>query len=335
LLTDDADSQAPPIRCQLTARGLLLQSEDIEALDRFEELVRTIAGPFDSMPSPPIVFYLKYAKPEDAIRVLAELLDGGEAAKEGQAGSLVNAYVSSGSSGFLGSMVTSRDGLTTLMDGSITVVADSRLNRLIAQGTASDIELIENYLKIIDKDSSITSVEVHGTSRVIELLHTKASDVAATIREAYAGRIASSPGSGAARQVGSPQQAQREAVAARMAGEKQPEAERKAAAGKPAGGRAQTLEPKMTIAVHEPSNSLIVTAPPQLLEEVEQLVKLIDGRSEEAFETIAPANSAAIRTLLQQVLSNENRTSRRPAATTPRPTSAPPSSSRFPNRSGR
>ena len=66
-----------------------------------------------------------------------------------------------------------------MIAGSITVVADSRLNRLIAQGTASDIEQIESYLKIIDKDTSITSVEVYGTTHVIELVHTRAEEVAA------------------------------------------------------------------------------------------------------------------------------------------------------------
>ena len=116
--------------------------------------MQTIAGPVHLMPSPPIVFYLKYTKPDDAIRMLSELLDGGEAASEGEAGSLVNGFVSGSSGTFLGSLVISRDGTTTMTAGSITVVADSRLNRLIAQGTAGDIERIENYLKIID--NSIT-----------------------------------------------------------------------------------------------------------------------------------------------------------------------------------
>ena len=52
------------------------------------------------MPSPPIVFYLKYTKADDAIRMLAELLDGGEAAELAESGSLVNGYVSSSGSFF-------------------------------------------------------------------------------------------------------------------------------------------------------------------------------------------------------------------------------------------
>ncbi len=220
LLTTNASDDAPLIRCQLTPRGLYLQSDDTKALDQFEEHLRTIAGPIDSMPSPPIAFYLKYAKPDDAIRMLAELLDGGESASEFEAGSLVNGYVSSNSNSFFGSFVTSRDGTTTMTAGTITVVTDSRLNRLIAQGTAADIERIEGYLKIIDKDNSITSIETYGTSRVIELVNTKASEVAAVIRDAFAGRVAAATGVGQPNAQGGQPQGQREAVAASRGGQR-------------------------------------------------------------------------------------------------------------------
>ncbi|MEO2017895.1 MAG: secretin N-terminal domain-containing protein, partial [Fuerstiella sp.] len=189
LLTKLTNSQTPAIRCQLTPRGLLLQCEDTEALDQFEQHLRTIAGPGDSMPSPPVVFYLKYTRVDDAIRMLAELLDGGEAAADGGDGALVNGYVSASSSSFLGSIVTSRDGTMTMIAGSITIVADSRLNRLIVQGTARDVERIETYLQIVDKDSSITSIQTYGTSHVIELMYSRASEVAKAIREAYEGRV--------------------------------------------------------------------------------------------------------------------------------------------------
>ncbi len=325
VLTDNAHSQAPAIRCQLTPRGLLLQSDDTEALDRFEDHLRAIAGPVDSMPSPPIVFYLKYAKPDDAIRMLAELLDGGESAKAGEAGSLVGGYVSSSGS-YLSSIVTSREGTTTMMAGSITVVADPRLNRLIAQGTASDIELIENYLTIIDKDSSITSIETYGTSHVIELRYTKASEVAAAIREAYSGRVTGVAGTGGPTQPGSPQQAQREAAAAKAAEANRQPSGKKAAQNRPASKRAQSLEPKMTIAVHEPSNSLIVTAPDHLFKEVEQLAKAIDSRNEQAVEVISPRNSAAVRSMLQRGFFGGAKTSGgRPGA--PASSVSPPSSS--------
>ena len=336
LLTNNPRSQEPAIRCQLTPRGLLLYSEDTAALDLFEEHLRTISGPVDSIPSAPIVFYLKYTKADDAIRMLAELMDGGEMIDDAFGGTLVNGYVSSFDS-LLGSFVSSSEGTITMTSGSITVVADTRLNRLIAQGTASDIERIENYLQIIDKDNSITAVETHGTSHVIELFNTKASEVAAAIRDAYAGRVADSSATGQAggQQGSSQQQAAREAAAAKAA-EGDRGAPKKSAAKKPASQAKRSLEPMMTIAVHEPSNSLIVTAPEQLFQEVEKLAKSIDSRGEQTVEVITPVNGAVFESVLQQLLLGEEAAPRASKPQSPSPSSyspRPPSSSQ--GKSGR
>jgi type II secretory pathway component GspD/PulD (secretin) len=336
LLTGNPSSSAAAIRCQLTERGLLLQSEDATALDQFFMHLQAIAGPVDSTPSPPIVFYLKYTKSDDAIRMLAELLDGGESALEGEAGTLVNGYVASGAGSFLGSLITTREGTLTMTAGSITVVSDSRLNRLIAQGAASDLEKIESYLKIIDKDNSMTSVEIYGTAHVIELQHTKASEVAETIREAYADRVAaptsSGRGSPASPQRPSPRDNAAAARTSRQQDDEQPDANRRSPERRPTGQTARNLEPRMTIAVHEPSNSLIVTAPEQLYQEVEQLVKLIDSRNEQAVEVIQ-LKEAPVETLIRQLLSNgagsSGRSSRSSSRSTSRvPESAAPSSQR-------
>ncbi len=292
LLTSDLTSKETAIICQMTSRGILLQSEDTDALDQFEKLLRTVVGPTDTMPAAPTIYYLKYTKPNDALRMLAELLDGGEAAKEGEAGTLVNGYVS-GSSSFLGSIVTSREGTLTMINDSITVVADPRLNRLIAQGTTRDIELIEGYLKIVDKDSSITSVETFGTSHIIELEHVSATEVAVAIRDAYFGRVNGTATTGGRQPNGQQPQGGRgnqdnrgnEREGNNRGGENgnNQQGNRNRQQG---GGAAVGMEPKMTIAVHEPSNSLIVTAPEQLFKEVEKLAKLIDSRSRQTVEIL-------------------------------------------------
>lgn len=286
-LTPDFEADEPPIRCQLTSRGLLLESTDTDALDVMEDQLRSVIGPATATPSPPIVFYLKYTKPAEAITMLAELLDGGESAKEGTAGTLVNASMSSFS--YLGSIVTSRDGTMTMSADSITVVADPRLNRLIAQGTREDIERIEDYLEIIDKETSITNVQVYGSSHVIELAHTNAAEIADVLRSAYAGRLADSKTGAASSKPAPP-------AARDSDNDKKTSKESKAA--KPTGSAAALiLEPKMTIAVHEASNSLIITAPDQLFGEVRELVDTLDRRSEQAMEVVA-GGSATISTLL-------------------------------------
>ncbi len=294
-LAGKVDSQQPMIRCQLTQRGLLLQSDDSQALDRFEELIRTISGPLDSLPSPPIVFYLKFAKPVDALRTLADLIDGENAAKQGEAGSLVNGYVAS-STGVLGSYLTTRDGATSLISDTLTVVADTRLNRLIAQGSAADIERDENYLKIIDKETSITSIETYGVSHVIELKNTRASEVAAALREAYAGRIAGTTGAAATAGKAAP---------AKPTPAKSKAADKNAKGDEKSGGAARDLEPKMTVAVHEASNSLIVTAPEPLFRQVEQLALQIDARGRRTIEVLGPVSSPAIEAMLQEVFSGQ------------------------------
>jgi type II secretory pathway component GspD/PulD (secretin) len=295
LLTLDPDSKEAVIRCQLTPRGLLLQSEDTAALDLLEEHLRTIAGPGDSLPSPPVVFYLKYTRPDDALRMLAELLDGGEAAKESESGALVNGSASTLSGLFTGSILMSRDGTLTMIAGSITVVADTRLNRLIAQGTAFDIERIEGYLKIVDKDNSITSIETRGTSRVIELVHTKAAEVAAVIREAYGDRVT---GGDEKKAPATAADVAREAALAKA------KAATEESSGTSSKTESKNLEPTMTIAVHERSNSLIVTAPDRLFEEVELLAMLIDSRSKEEVKVIDLPDGVDLDTL-QRVLSGE------------------------------
>jgi type II secretory pathway component GspD/PulD (secretin) len=297
LLTGNLRSEDAAIRCQFTPRGLILQSEDTQALDQFEDHLVTIAGPVDSTPSPPVVFYLKYTRPDDAIWMLAELLDGGEASLLGDSNSLVNGFVSSSDS-LLGSLVSTREGTTTMIAGSITVVADSRLNRLIVQGTASDVEQVESYLKIIDKDNSITSIETYGTSHVIELIYSRADEVADVIRSAYEGRVAgSAPGVGQG-QAGGTQPGQRPAPPSAKQSTDKKSSSKKELVAQPG----KTLESQMTIAVHEASNSLIVTAPDHLFREVEQLAKAIDTRSQKAVRLVKIPESVAIESL-QEIFS--------------------------------
>ena len=307
ILSKRLNTNDPPIQIQITERGIVLQSEDTEALDKFEEILRTVVGPVDSIASAPIIYYLKFAKPDEAIRMLAELLDGGDSATESESSSLVNGLVLGGSDFFFGSFVSSREGTLTLTYGSTTIVADTRLNRLIAQGTVAELEKVEAYLKIIDKDRSITSIEVYGTSHIIELKNLNASDVAETLRQAFYGRIMGStqtaqkqpqqpknnnpaqPQGRGGNQPGGDNQGRdgRDRNQGRDSGRQQPQQPQQPQQRPQAQNRAATNnEPKMTIAVHDKSNSLIVTAPEPLFKEVEKLAKLLDSRSVETIEVL-------------------------------------------------
>ncbi len=300
------DVKKPAIECQVTARGLLLQCEDVEALNQFQEHLEAVAESTTSTATAdPIVFYLKFTRPDEAIRMLAEMLDGGQAV-QGDSDGLVNAASSSGST-FTTSFITNRDGTVSLIAGSATVIADSRLNRLIVQGTSEDIDLIEGYLKVIEKESSLTSVETYGQTHVIELVNTRASEVEAAIRQAFAGRVvesAANPGGpggapGGSRGRDDDRDRDRERSGDRDSDQRRPPP-------KSVSQQARDLEPKMTLAVHQQSNSLIVTAPDSLFQEVEALAEQIDRRGEQTIEVYTPSNSEVLEAVLEEVLAGRS-----------------------------
>ncbi len=304
-LTTVSSSQST-IRCQVTPRGILFQSDDSDALDRFETHLKKIAGAADPVPDEPVVFYLQHCRPDDALRMLGELLEGSQTVRVGDAGTLVNGYVSGGPSGSYLSLISSQEGTTTMMAGSITVIADSRLNRLIVQGTDEDVETVAGYLRIIDKDESITAIETYGRSKVIELFNTKAANVADAIRDAFVGRVAESKtgnekqGRSSLRSGGGDDS--RESSAS---GRGSSDEGRSSRSERREPEPARNLEPKMTVAVHEQTNSLIVTAPEALLAEVESLVERIDSRGEQSVEVITPMNSEIYGLLLQQLTAED------------------------------
>lgn len=298
LLTQQSSSQAPLIRCQFTPRGLLVQSSDPAALDAFEDHLQMLSRSSGPSASQPVVFYLKYTKPDDALRMLREMIDGSEMLRSSAASTLVKGFVSGDSGSYLSSMVLDNEGTTTMMAGSLTIVADARLNRLIAQGTDEEIDMIEGFLRVIDKQDSLTSNQTYGTAHVIELQFTRAEEVAEAIREAFPNRIVKEEENRDPRR--DPRRQDRE-----QAERERRERELKAVE------TGRDLEPKLAVAVHEPSNSLIITAPDFLFSQVESLVQTIDKRGEQAISVVAPGSSAAFGDVLEEFLGDGSGASRR------------------------
>jgi type II secretory pathway component GspD/PulD (secretin) len=280
-----------PIRGQLVPQGVLLQSDDLAALDRFQDHLLEIAASSKNAPSPPIVYYLKYVNAEDAVKMLADLLDGGQSLAETPPGTLINGRVVGSSGSYFGSFTTKREGMTTVTAGTATIVSDARLNRLIVQGTAEDVSVIEGYLRIIDKGNSITNIETFGRSHVIELMHTKAADVAEMVKEAYAGRIAGAAAGAQPNRGGPPPAAPNQ----NNNSQRSDNQGQRDVAEKPTRGR----QAEMTVAVHESSNSLVITAPDALFAEVEELIRSVDVRSEQVTEVIPAAAGVDLETILQ------------------------------------
>lgn len=286
------------IRGQLIPEGIMLQSNDLDALDRFQNHLLEVAESARKTPSPPVIYYLKYVNAEDAVKMLADLLDGGRSLAPPVGGSLING----GSTGFTGGVYTgsltwNKEGVTTVTAGTATIVSDARLNRLIVQGTTEDIAVIDEYMKIVDKGSSITDIETFGRSHVIELTYTKATEVAEMVKQAFANRIAANPQS--AQQAG---QRENRATDTRSNDvNRSVDDQRREVAEKPTRGRM----PEMTVAAHQPSNSIVITAPDALFAEVELLVKSIDSKSEQVVEVI-PAKDGVDLEMILRTLNGES-----------------------------
>lgn len=291
----DAYTHAASIRVQQTPRGLLVYSDDEEAVGRFEEHLRLLAGSNRTSDRRLAVFYLKHARVEDANALLRQLLVDESLTSTGRPLGLSRFSPTGGTSG-LGSLWNY---------ATATVIPDKRLNRLFVYGTDSELGAIEEHLQVIDRENSIADLKTRGTPHVIVLRHAKAEAVAAVIRDAYAGRIASTA-------------KERSAVAAAAAKDRRPqgnnrsdenrsdaEVESRSTAALPPTGD----EDKMTLAVDPQGNTIVVTAPSQLAAEVEQLARAIDKESEQTIQVI-PVNVARMRDIQESLQNLYQRPSR-------------------------
>ncbi len=309
--TATAFKKGADIRVEFTPNGVLIASEDTEALDKFESLLRQVAGPQVMTPGKNFtVFFLKYCKAEVASQLISDILGG--TSSDGGGGSLVGdvaANLMGGGGGILGAILGGGGGggggnVTTVQaTGPVSIVADSRLNCLVVQALPVDLQLMEQLLKVIDREGSITDIQTAGKPRIIQIVYMNAEDVANVVREAYADRIAQSN----SRQGGG-QPNPADLIRALRGGR-----------GGRGSSEVKSEPPKLTVAVDPASNSLIVTAPEQLFEEVRQLVYDIDQSNSELTEevevvTVTNANPEAIQKALASIMGqttsgSSNRTS--------------------------
>ncbi len=298
------ETQPAEIVVTVTPRGLIIASQDPKALDQFENLLALLAqqsGGSRLLKRDIGVYYLKYAQAEIAARLLQDILGGGTTTTSSTSsvlGDVASNLVGGGifgalASGLFGGGGDSGETLGAFTAGNVSIVADPRLNRLIVQATPAELDEVEQILKIIDKEDSITDVRVTGTPRVIPIRYLPADRVAAVIRETFADRVA-----------GQTSQQQQRGPS--------PEDFIRALRG---GGRSREQQsrgelPKMTVTVHAESNSVIVKAPEGLFQEVLELVQLIDqpnGEMSESVEIVSTvANPQVVQQALAKILGQQN-----------------------------
>jgi hypothetical protein len=260
------------------------------------------------------VFYLKYIQAEVASAMVQQVLSGGDTGTSG-VGSLMSDMTSNllgGGGGLMGMLLGGGGGAepsTTASfqaSGTVSIVPDIRLNALIVQANAEDIETIEGLLKVIDKESSVTDVQTKRKPRLIPVIYTSAENIAAVIKEVYADRI--SGGSSRGGQSSSRQPSPEDFMRALRGGG------RGGSSGSSRGGQARGTVPTMSVGVDVQSNSIVVSANDQLFYEVEDLVRTIDQAGTQTNDTTVVrtlkfSNPAMIQKALTSILGDSIQTS--------------------------
>ncbi len=264
--------------------GTLIASDDLEALDQLEELLSTVAGHNAASGREYAVFYLKYSKAPIIAEVLAAIFGGSTGGKDkGLIGDIANNALGEVGGGLMGDLLLGGgSGGGSFTSSSVDIVPDARLNALIVRAKSTDLDTIEQLLKVLDQHTGPENVQAEAQPRPIQLLNTTAADMAQIVQSLYQDRMA---GTGA---VMSPQEMM------------------KMIRG---GNNADQQVQKMTIAVDSHNNLLVVRAPDPLFDEVKAMVIELDQSNGDSPQTtrvvsLQHTNSSAVQKALTSLLGN-------------------------------
>ncbi|NLE36450.1 MAG: hypothetical protein GX621_00330 [Pirellulaceae bacterium] len=283
--TDSTGPEArPPIYVFSGPDGLYVSSDDLDALDQLQRLIDTLQGGSASSEPRLTVFYLRNAEAKGVAERLNQLLAGTTSAAPAAGAAATGILGSLGTVGSIGRITPS---------GPISITPDTRLNALLVQAAPADINLIEEVLRILDRRDGPEDIPAQPKPRLIPVYHTSASEIAKVVKDVYQGRMAGATQAGA-------QTADPRAMMMQMF---------RGRGGDASAGSADAKQDlsRMTIGVDERTNSLIVSAPETLFEEVRELVHALDEVASDDVETVEvvslrESNAAAVREALSSLL---------------------------------
>jgi type II secretory pathway component GspD/PulD (secretin) len=273
-----APSGSSEIVVRVTPGGIVIQSQDLEALDQLQGIMQELVQMDDRRGKRTETFSLQYKDADVAAGLLKAMMDGGaNVADSGLGGLASNMF--GGMGGLVGSLLGGGGGGASA-GGSVSgtasgtpanITPDVELNVLYVTALPRDLDNIEQLIKMIDREES-AEPPAANKRRFIPVLHGKAADVALIVREQFAGQIFGDSSGQQQRGGGDPAQAFLMAALTGGRGGR--------GGGGLGGGRGnqQNLgeKPKMMLSVATDSNSLIVTAPDHLFRQVEEFVQMLD-----------------------------------------------------------
>ena len=326
------------VTIMVTPRGLVISSQDTEALDDVERLLTQLTELGALQPEDFHVFYLKNTTATAAAQTLDKILGGGTIATEesggggGLLGSLADQALGNLGGGLMRGILGVGGGSSTsssLLGGSsVLIVPDNRLNALFISASPGELDLIERLLTYIDQNET-PETQVARKPRLIPVRYTTAADIEKVVRQVYSDKLIGGGGGGG----GQARQPSPEDFIRALRG------------GGGRGGRGGGSDEaedvnKLALGVDERSNSLVVSAPQPLFEEVEALVHILDqaasttGDQSSFMYTAKRTSPAAIQQALQAIAGDKVKVVTRTPGTTTSPTTSTASTSQPSTSSG-
>lgn len=280
----------PEIRVEVTPAGIVISSDDLDALDEFQNVLQELVDAHERAGRQTETFPLKHKDAEVAASMLKAMMDGGANVSGGFSSGMLGGM--GGLAGMLlgggGSSASASSTVNSTASGTpANITPDPNLNVLYITALPRDLDNIDQLIQLIDKPESPDPPE--GLKpRFIAVEHAKAADVATIVREQFAGQIyGESSGQRGGFRGGGPDPAA--FIAAALGGGNRGGQRGGAGGLLGARGNQQNLgeKPKMMISVATDSNALVVTAPTHLFEQVEAFVKALDQEFENPEDKVA------------------------------------------------
>ncbi len=309
-------NKGAPVVLSIGPSGLMLASEDTEALDALEELIETMSN--EAILTTPVLklYYLKYISADSASTMLNRLM--GTSSSSTSKDSVFEDFGTAtlfNVSGSLGPIQAT---------GDVTITADTRtsLNAIFVKANPVDHYTIDKkLLPLLDVGESPEDVKRLSTPRMIPLKYMKAKDAMEQVKIVFAQQMqgqttgtnirggqsgfssqAQPPGGGAAPQTAGIDPNMMQQILQRMQG------------GGRGGTGSREEEEKMTLNVVEGSNILVVNAPEVLFERVKRFVESLDEAAGELdivteFVDVKNVNPQMLQSMVSKVVGSDMITS--------------------------
>lgn len=261
-----------PIEIKPTPYGIIITSDDLDALDDMEMLIREQVGQQSSV-QPPTFFYLKHRYADEVTTFLEGYfgVSGSSDSSDsggGIVGGMLDNMMGGGTGDLLGGLLGDA-GLATsssLLEGDVRFGNDTTFNAVYVSGaTGNDLERINELIEILDQPDAPQDPELIGQFRTIPIIHRDPQEVREIIETQLAdliqtGKVESSEGGG-----GNNEAQQMAKLMQQITG-----------GGKGGNSDRGSEKPKARLGVDEKTSQLLVTGPEFIFKEVLKMVIELD-----------------------------------------------------------